>query len=55
MKRVDEDVLMLAGWFKAAYIEACAKVGAVAALLDGGVQEMRRLYIAARTRASAWA
>lgn len=55
MRCVDDVVVMLAGLFKAAYVEACETMSAAAAPLAAGAQEMRRLYIAARTRASAWA
>jgi hypothetical protein len=53
MKIVDEVVLMLAGMFKSAYLEACARVGRIAELIETGVQDMRRLYVAARTRCCA--
>ncbi|MBN8740709.1 MAG: hypothetical protein J0H86_14485 [Xanthomonadaceae bacterium] len=48
----DAAIRLLAELFIAAYCAARAAVGAAAALLDAGVQDMRRLYVAARSRCS---
>lgn len=50
---IEGAIKLLAELFIDAYAIARAAVGAAAALLDDGVQEMRRLYVAARTRCCA--
>lgn len=53
-KHKPDAVRMLAQFFIDAYQAALAQLkSAAAALLDAGVQEMRRLYIAVRNRAEA--
>lgn len=49
----DAAIRLLAELFIDAYRAARQVVGAAAALLDAGVQDMRRLYVAARSRCQA--
>ena len=50
---IDGAIKLLAELFIDAYCSVRAAVDAAAALLDEGVQEMRRLYVAARARCCA--
>ena len=50
---IDPAVKLLAELFVDAFDAARRVVGAAAALLDAGVQDLRRLYVAARARCCA--
>lgn len=50
---IDRAIKLLAELFTEAFERARAAVGAAAALLDAGVQDLRRLYVTARARCCA--